>query len=169
MFKRIFPALLLVCTTSLLHAQDGDFCGAITAILRDAPSQFRDVRSPEPDNSEGNVMYKCQIKVPGTFIARFVQAMGLFYEGGIKQARTAEELQPEFEKYKAMLNQCLSEKGYIMREVPNHNKGMEQFKKILFMPDFKSGDTPSPGHAALEINQNKMTGLYTLIVFIYEK
>lgn len=169
MRKRLLLLSFVLLGTWGSYAQSGDLCGAVGAILRDGPNNFRNVRSPEPDKAEGRTLYRSQIKVPGTFISRFISSMGLFYEGGIKQATTPEALQADYMKYQTMLNSCLSAKGYVMREVPKHDKGLEQYKKILFMPDFKSGGTPPPGHVALDIDYNKLTGYYTLLIYIYEK
>lgn len=150
-------------------AQQSDFCSAVSVILKDAVDHFRNVRHPDPENIASGTTYKCTIPVPGVSVARFIAATNLFYEGALKQAKTADELKPEFDKYKEWLNACLSSKGYIMREVPNRNPGLEKYKKVMFMADFSQNGPPAIGHVTLDIDYNKISGLYTILLYIYEK
>ncbi len=161
-------ALSLLCITNT-YAQKTDFCDAVSAILKDGPNEFKNIRHPDAERSGGNgLVYKSNINVPGSIISRFVASMGLFYEGALKQAPTTDLIKPEYNRIIAELNSCLVPKGYVMRSVPNYIKGLESFKKIMFMPDFKA-TTPPVGHVTLEVDYNKDSKQYTLILYIFQK
>ncbi len=159
---------VLTCTSA--QAQISDFCDAVSTILKDGPNQFKNIRHPDPERSGGNgLVYKSNINVPGTIISRFVASMGMFYEGALKQAPTSDLIKPEYDRIIAELNECLIAKGYAMRSAPNYIKGLESFKKIMFMPDFKASATPPYGHVTLEVDFNKESKQYTLILYIFQK
>ena len=168
--KVILAAALSMFALSHTYAQKTEFCDAVSAILKDGPNEFKNIRHPDPERSGGNgLVYKSNINVPGSIISRFVASMGLFYEGALKQAPTPELIKPEYDRIIAELNDCLAPKGYAMRSVPNYIKGLESFKKIMFMPDFKASTTPPVGHVTLEVDFNKDSKQYTLILYIFQK
>ena len=161
--------LFIFCAFTIsTQAQNKDFCDAVNVILRDGKNQFRNVRNPVADKMQGNTMFKSQINVPGTIASRFIVSGSMFYEGALKQAKTPEELADAYTSYRNILNDCLASKGYVMREVQNHNKGLEKYHKTLFMPDFKAGDSAPSGHIAMEMDYNKLSGMCTLTLYIYE-
>lgn len=151
-------------------AQKTDFCTAVSVILKDAPNQFRNVRQPDAERGgSGSTIYKSNINVPGSIISRFISSMGLFYEGALKQAPTTDLLKPDYDRIIEELNTCLTPMGYVKRSVPNYIKGLEGFKKVMFMPDFKASTTPPIGHVTIEVDFNKDSKQYTLILYIFEK
>lgn len=169
MKKLLILCILFVCATQYANAQQSDFCAAVSVILKDAVNHFRNVHHPEPDKINGEAIYKCTIPVPGISVARFIMAKNVFYEGALKQGKIADELKPEFDKYKTWLSACLTGKGYVMREVPNRTPGLEQYKKVMFIADFSQDGPPAAGHVTLDIDYNKISGLYTILLYIYEK
>lgn len=168
MLKRLYSVLIFCVVAVGASAQNKDFCTAVNVILRDAQNSFRNVRNPDPDKIQGSTMYKSQVNVPGTIVSRFMKSGSFFYEGALKQGKTPEELAEEYTRYRNLINSCLAGKGYVMREVPNMNKGLEKYHKTLFMPDFKLGDKRPTGHIAMDMDYNKVSGLCTLTLYIYE-
>ncbi len=168
--KRLIITVAVSLIAVSTYAQKNDFCDAVSAILKDAPNQFRNIRNPNPEKGgQNSITYKSGINIPGTIISRFISSMGFFYEGALKQAKTPEGLKDDYEHYKTILNTCLESKGYKMRLTPNYITGLENYKKVIFMPDFKASATPPIGHVALEVDFNKTSGMYTLIIYIFEK
>ena len=97
--------------------------------------------------------------------------MGLFYESAIVQSGTTEGLKSAYEKYKKMLDGCLSGKGYRPGTTDNFNPGLSDFRKVTFMP-IMSDDPAKPvaqGHVSMEVDFNKNIGVYTLLILIFEK
>ena len=168
MKKSLVFCLLFLGVTGVARAQQSDFCAAVNVILGDAINHFNNVRHPEPDKVSDGI-YKCTIPVPGVSVSRFILGRYFFYEGALKQAKTAEELKPDFNKYKDWLYSCITSKGYIMREAQNRTPGLEQYKKIMFIADFSKNGPPAAGHITLDIDYNKISGLYTILLYIYEK
>lgn len=168
--KQLFiSALFLLGFNSVVMAQD-DFCEAVTTILRDAPKEFRNVRTNLTQTSVGAQVYKCGVNVPGTMSSRFVYTMGNFYEGALAQSKTIAAIKAPYEKYKKMLEECLAPMGLKMKLNDNFYPGLSDYKKVVYLPEFnKSVDIKSlKGHASLEVDYNKNSGLYTLIFYIYQ-
>lgn len=169
--KPLLFCMVLLAVAGNGYAQKSDFCNAVVAILRDAPNEFRNVHAPTPGQSNGNLIYAPSINVPGCTAARFIKAMSFVYQGALKQSAKLEDIKDAYEQYKNQLNTCLEPKGYAMRLTPNFTKGLEDYKKALYMPDFKKAgeETPPAGHVAMEVDYNKDSRLYTLLLFIYAK
>lgn len=164
----LFAASLI---TSFAYCQ-GDFCKAVMAITHDAPNSFRNIKGT-PFKAKG--MWESGIKVPGTIASCFVFTMGLYYEGAFFQTRNKEELKPAYEKYKALLNDCLTAKGYTLTAADNFYPGLGDFKKLIYMieekdepVDPKAKHTLPPAHISMEVEYNKEVGKYTIVMFIFE-
>ena len=121
--------------------------------------------------SGGNATYKCGITVPGTINSRVVIAMGVFYEGALYQSKSTEGLSVQYYRYKKMLEECLSGKGFSTRQIDNFYPGLEEYKKVMFMPTAADGKgyRKGVGHVAMEVDYNKSSKLYTLIFYIFEQ
>ena len=184
MLIKRFALLLLLASIGRFSAygQNDDFCKAVTAIVNDAPFSFRNIKGAP---LKGLGMWECGIKVPGTIASRFVYAMGLCYEGAFFQTQNKEELKGAYEKYKAILQNCLTAKGYTMTAVDNFYPGLGDYKKLIFMleekdepvaPKSKGKPTPKakskhalpPAHFSMEVNYSKEVGKYTIGMFIFE-
>lgn len=163
-------ASFLIFAPSISRAQD-DFCEGVTAILHDAPNQFRNVRGNISETGPNADIFKPSFIVQGTINSRFVATMGLFYEGALCQTKVLKLAAEQYEAYKLKLNDCLTPLGYKMRLHDNFYPGLSQYKKVVFLPDFKDDieDKHLPGHVTMELDYNKSNGAYTLIVYIYNK
>jgi len=168
MFFRIFVALLLFMPT-LCRAQD-DVCEALTAILRDAPNEFRNVRTQLVETGVSLKAYRTGIHVPGTIKERFVKSFGLFYEGALAQSTNTTDLKTKFDLYKKMLDRCLAPMGLKGSNRPLFDPRLKDFQKIVYLPPYdKNSDVTSlKGHVAMEVDYNKANGTYTLELFIFE-
>ena len=152
-----------------LWAQD-DFCDAISVILRDAPNEFRNIRTNLTQTSVGMKIYKSGVIVPGTINSRFVYTMGNFYEGALAQSRDLAVIKVAYDQYKKKLEGCLKPKGLSMKFVDNFTPGLSAYKKVIYMPPVsKNTDLKAQkGHVSMEVDYNKNSGLYTLIFYIYQ-
>ena len=165
-----FFTLIFLAGYNSVEAQSTDFCEAVTAILRDAPNQFRNVHGSLKESNSAASIFKTNIIVPGTINSRFVSSMGLFYEGAIFQTRDKNALRSVYEQYKARLDTCLSAQGFNMRTTNTFYAEIEEFKKVIYMVNFKPDDDIKklPGHVTLEVDYNKERGAYTLSFYIFE-
>ncbi len=156
-----------ISTIHFAYGQSADFCKAVSTIIKDAPNGFRNIKG-KPDQS-GHV-WACGIKVPGTLASRFVESMGLFYEGGFFQTKNKEELKGAYEKYKGILSSCLSAQGYTMTQVDNFYPGMGDYKKVIFMNEQENEPQTSkpPAHITMEVLYSKDLGNYAIVMYIYE-
>jgi len=165
--KRFF--LLLVTVTSFFsfaHGQSDAFCKAVTTIVKDAPNAFRNIKGKADQSGR---IWACGIKVPGTIASRFVDAMGLFYEGGFFQTKNKEELKDAYEKYKTMLNNCLSAYGYTLTQVDNFYPGLADYKKLIFMiEEYEPQGAKPPAHITMEVIHSKELGNYAIVMYIFE-
>ncbi len=150
-------------------AQD-EFCEAVTVIFRDAPNQFRNIRTNITQTSAGVKVYKSGIAVPGTITSRFVYSMGNFYEGALAQSKTIDGIKAAYDNYKKKLEDCLKPQGLNMKFNDNFYPGLAAYKKVVYLPPYNKNIDPKSlkGHVALEVDFNKNSGLYTLIFYIYE-
>ena len=171
MLNRRFFLFVILSGFSFYYAsgQSGDFCKAVTTIVNDAPNSFRNIRGKAINGG----MWECGIKVPGTIASRFVNSMGLFYEGAFFQGRTPDELKTAYEKYKGILKDCLLGHGYVLSETENFYPGLAAYKKLIFMLEEK--DDPAiikplnpPAHVSMEVTYSKEVGKYTLVMYIFE-
>ncbi len=165
--------LILVVATSasaMVYGQSDEFCRAVSAITRDAPNQFRNVRGNALNAGLNAFIWASSIKVPGTINSRFVGSSGLFYEGALFQSKNKDEVAPAYDKYKSMLNECLSAKGYKMANHPNFYQGMTAYKKLVFMQEIDPGtkQVSPPPHITMEVTYNKDMSLYTIVFYIFE-
>lgn len=169
MFARVILVFLIFTSSGLCNAQTGDVCGAIMAITRDAPAKFKNIRGKMQQTNPGTTIWESGIKVPGSIGSRFVLSMGLFYECAFFQSKNKSELEPAYENYKTLLNNCLLHEGYTLSLQPNFYPGLERYKKLVFMTEkVAPGMEGAPAHIALEATYSKTTGLYTLVMFIFE-
>jgi hypothetical protein len=164
-----FVALFAVKPIAALAQQD-DFCDAITTIVKDAPNKFRNIRGKMIGSNANATMWATGIKVPGTIGDRFVESMGLFYEGVFFQTKKKDELGPGYKKVKAMFTECLTGKGYTMSAQPNFTPGMEEYKKLVFLPAIGKDAKPksAPPHFTMEVIYSKELKQYTIVMYIFE-
>ncbi|MCD6013395.1 MAG: hypothetical protein K0Q79_3257 [Flavipsychrobacter sp.] len=150
--------------------QEGDVCNAIITITQDAPNKFRNIKGKMLESNATATMWASGIKVPGSIGHRFVQSMGLFYECAFFQTKNKQELEPVYEQYKTVLNNCLLHEGYTLSLHPNFNAGIANYKKLVFMTEAKNDANPAgpPPHITLEVTYSKITGYYTIVMFIFE-
>ena len=171
MFNKLILATVffLAAFVQVGRAQE-DFCEAVTAILRDAPNKFKNVRANLTQTSHGSEAYKSSIMVPGTITSRFVYSMGCFYEGALNQSKNLDHMKAAYDKYKGLLEKCLTPLGLNMRLNENFYPGLSEYKKVVFLPAYsKNTDFRKlKGHISMEVDFSKETGLYTLIFYIYE-
>jgi hypothetical protein len=167
---RLLGTVFSLLLVSMVRAQD-DRCEAIKAILRDAPNEFRNVRTNLTESGYAMRAYKSGIHVPGTINERFVAAYGMFYEGAIVQTNTIDSIRPHYEALKQALAGCLAEAGFSASERTGFDPEVKMFPKVAFLPKFdKNTDYKAlKGHVAMEVDYNKMSKRYTLELFIYHK
>ena len=167
--RLLLTFVLFLFPAALMAQGDDDFCEAVSVILRDAPNQFRNVRTNITQTSVGAATYKSGINVPGTLNSRFVSSMGVFYEGALCQSTDISVIKTAYEKYKIKLNDCLAGKGFKMSLLENLTPGLADYKKVSYLPAFdKDTDLRTlKGHVTMEVDYRKETGLYTLIFYIY--
>jgi hypothetical protein len=168
--KRIlfFIIASVVSTSAFAQARDS-FCTALHDVIADAPHQFILTKGAEMDANETAIKWDCNIPVPGVLSARVVSAMGLFYEGALCQTTSIDEVKKVYDKYKMALTVCLVGDGYKLTTSDNFNKGLEDFRKLIYMlPATDSTQTPPP-HVSMEVDYYKPTGVYTVILYVWEK
>ena len=169
MFLRVTIIFILFISATLCKAQTDDVCGAIMAITQDAPAKFKNIRGKVLQTNPGTTIWQSGIKVPGSIGSRFVMSMGLFYECAFFQSKNKADLEPVYEKYKILLNNCLLHEGYTLSLQPNFYPGIENYKKLVFMTDKVDPKSDgAPAHITMEATYSKTTGLYTLVMFIFE-
>jgi hypothetical protein len=176
--KALLFILVIGCCYAHCYSQQGDFCNAITTIIRDAPNRFRNIRGKLIEANASTTLWESGVTVPGTIGSRFVYAMGLFYEGAFFQSKNKDELKAAYDKYKGILNDCLAPQGYIMTQNDNLYHGLSDYKKVVFMLDEKDEITQDvkdktkplspPAHITMEANYSKDVDKYTIVMYIFE-
>jgi hypothetical protein len=170
-FKKICLLLLFIgAGWQMVYSQQGDFCNAVTAIMRDAPNKFRNIRGKTIDANYRATIWAPGIIVPGTISSRFVASMGLFYEGAFIQTVNKDDLRSVYDKYKGLLNSCLAPQGYTLSYSDNFYPGLRDYKKVAFMPELKEDvkTTAIPPHITMEATYSKEVGKYTIVMYIFE-
>ncbi|MBC7554025.1 MAG: hypothetical protein H7257_08600, partial [Taibaiella sp.] len=127
----ILISILFIAFINNAHAQD-DFCEAVSVILKDAPNQFKNVRTNLVQTSVNLKVYKTGVKVPGTINSRFVDSRGLFYEGALYQSKDLSSMRAYYDKYKKLLEDCLAPKGLKMKFNENFYPGLSEYKKVVY-------------------------------------
>jgi hypothetical protein len=169
-FRSICLLFVFSVSVQATFGQQEDFCRAVTAIMRDAPDKFRNIRGNVTESNYAATMWATGIHVPGTIGSRFVSSAGLFYEGAFLQTTSKNELKPIYDKYKALLADCLTPKGYTVSLSDNFYAGLGDYKKVAFMPELKDSTTITdlPSHVTMEVTYNKDVGKYTVVMYIFE-
>ncbi len=165
----IFFLIGIAAWTETMGQQD-DFCDAVSAIMRDAPNKFKNIRGKLQQANSTATLWDCGIKIPGTIKSRFVASMGLFYEGAFIQPKNKDDIQSVYDTYKGLLNKCLGAQGYKQSTQKNFYPGLDQYKKLVFMLDASEDDKSEhpPAHAALEATYSKDLGIYTVVMYIFD-
>lgn len=165
-----FVVLFSLLSSTEATAQDNDFCDAVTTIIKDAPNKFRNIRGNQKAFNASATVWECGIKVPETIGSRFVSSMGLFYEGAFFQSKSKEGLKSTYLKCIGQLDSCLAPLQYKMSMQPNFYPGMDEYRKVVFMPqvDSVSASEKAPPHVTLEATYNKDIKLYTVVMYIFE-
>lgn len=164
----LFIIVSIITTSSYAQARDS-FCVALHDVLADAAHQFILTKGPTTDVNETAVKWDCNIPIPGVISARVVSAMGLFYEGALCQAKSIDDVRVVYNKYKVALDNCMLGDGYKLTMVDNYNKGLEDFKKLIYMLPATDADVNPPPHVSLEVDYYKPSGIYTVILYVWEK
>lgn len=171
MFSKASLILFIIVTCYVnTYGQGDDFCNAITTIVRDAPNKFRNIKGKITESNANATMWACGITVPGTIGSRFVSSMGLFYEGVFFQTRNKDGLKASYDKYLAVMSNCLVPAGYKLSMQDNFSTGMESYKKAVFLP-LSDGETKPgipKGHFAMETIYSKEMNQYTIVMYIFE-
>ena len=159
---------LVLLGVNEVYAQKEEVCEAVTTILHDAPNKFRNIRGKQLETFSAT-LWECGIKVPGTINSRIVEAMGLYYEGALLQTGDVAQVRPLYGQYKKWLQECLVPQHYKMSLQENVYKGLEEYRKVVFLPNADEAGAPAAmsGHVALEVIFSKETGKYTLVLFVY--
>ena len=169
--KRFFLFLLIagLCYNKV-YSQQGDFCDAVTTILRDAPNKFSNIKGKQIESNMNAIIWECGIKVPGTIGSRFVVSMGSFYEGAFFQTKNKDEIKAYYDKYKGLLSACLAPQGYVLSLSDNFYPGLGNYKKIVLMQELKEDikANSAPAHVTMEAMYNKDAKNYTLVMYIFE-
>lgn len=168
--QSLFVLFFALCFSPSYAQGEKDFCDAVTAILRDAPNRFRNIRGKVTDGNISAEVWESGIKVPGTIASRFVASHGMFYEGALYQTKKIQELQPVYYKYKKMMDNCMLPKGMTLSTSDNFYTGLEAYKKCAYLPP-TTGEPKledMPGHVALLVDYRKDNGTYTIELYIYE-
>jgi len=162
-------AFASICTANA-GAQEASFCEAVTAIMNDAPNDFKNIKGRMMESNINANMWASTIKVPGSVGYRIVQSMGLFYETAFIQTTNKDDLKPVYERYKKLLNECLALLGYKISYQENYIAGLSEFRKVVFMKDLKEGlkATELPPHATMEATYNKDIGKFTIVMFLFQ-
>lgn len=173
LYMRRYSVLLFVLFVSLKPEQllaQADFCEAVTAIYRDAPNEFRNVRTQLIESGPGMEIYRSGVPVPGTTSSRFVNSRGRFFEAAVFQTDSIGKLAPYYEKYKDLLKTCAEANGLHMNTHENFYPGLANYRKVVYLPEYdgKTDMKKLPGHFTLEVDYNKLSGLYTIIFYIFE-
>jgi len=170
--KKVFYCLLFLGLGYInTYGQSGDFCNALSVIMRDAPNKFRNIRGKLVDANANATIWACGIQVPGTLKARFVASMGLFYEGAFLQTQNKDDIKAIYQKYSSLLDTCLLSQGYSKSLNENYYPGLADYRKVVYMLDAPDETMPAkvpPAHVTLEVTYNKDIGLYTVVLYIYE-
>ena len=166
--KKALLFLLIVLPFSRnARGQQGDFCNAVSTILRDAPNKFRNIKGKLQEANANATMWASGVQVPGTIGSRFVFSMGLFYEGALLQTKNKADLKAVYDKYRGLLNDCLAPQGYKVTLSNNFYSGLAEYKKVVFMLDAKDEPKP-PAHVTMEATYNKDVDKYTVVMYIFE-
>lgn len=170
MFKRGLFLTFLTISAFYTHAQQSDFCEAVTTIINDAPEKFRNIRGKTTTANARVGTWECGVKVPGTIASRFVLSGGLFYEGALFQSKSTAGLKDAYDKFKGQLADCLKPMGYAVSYQENFTPGLKDFRKVVYMREVAADASAHtlPAHVTVEVTYNKQVGLYTLVMFIFE-
>ena len=166
---RIALVLLLIIAPFICIAQN-DCCEAVLAILRDAPNEFRNVRTNLLQTDLSYKAYRSGIHVPGAIQERFVASRGLFYEGAMAQSLNPESMRGKYDSLVNALDSCLKPLHFNRSNQPLFDPRLKNYKKIAFLPAY-TADTDIrklKGHIAVEIDYNKSNGAFTIELFIYQ-
>lgn len=154
-----------------MEGQSTDFCHAVNTIMSDGCNKFRNVKGNLLNANENATTWACGIKVPGTINSRFVASMGLFYEGALLQTSNKEALNSVYDTYKVLLDTCLLSQGYTCSVNENYYPGLSDFKKLVYIyeqPDSSRLLKPQ-SHVTLEVASNKNMGIYTIVMYIFDR
>lgn len=165
----ILIILLTSCCGSRVWAQPENFCKTLDTLVADAANKFTLARDSMVYANYEGLAWLSKIKLPGVVAARIISVQGLYYEGALFQTKKPEEMQAAYNRYKDLVSSCLAPKGFEVSYGPNFAKGLEDYRKIVYMPGLKEDDNPSspPPHVALEVGYYKTDGTYTLILYVY--
>lgn len=168
--KTILLASLVASIFTHAHAQNPDFCEGVVAVMNDAPNGFKNIKGRMLESNMNATMWKSTLQIPGTVGYRIVQSMGLFYEAGLLQTTSKDNLQPVYDKYKKLLNDCLSPLGYNLSTQDNFTAGISDFKKLVFMKEVNEGANTAnlPSHVTMEVTYSSQVGKFTIVLFIFQ-
>jgi hypothetical protein len=163
-----FVLVAMVINTSV-YAQADVFCTVLHTLIADAANKFIMTKGATIDANEDAIKWECNTAVPGVRSARVVSFMGLFYEGALYQTKSADSLQQVYNKYKQELSICLVGDQYKLTAADNFNKGLEQYKKLIFIrPATDTTLAGMPPHVSMEVDYSKPDSTYTVLLFVWE-
>jgi hypothetical protein len=168
--KTILLLSILASIFTHTYAQNPDFCEGVIVVLNDAPNGFKNIKGRMLESNMNATMWKSTVQIPGTVGYRIVQSMGLFYEAGLLQTTSKDDLRPVYEKYKKLLNDCLSPLGYILSTQDNFTAGISDFKKLVFIKEVNETTTTAdlPSHVTMEVTYSSQVGKFTIVLFIFQ-
>jgi hypothetical protein len=99
----------------------------------------------------------------------FTVPVALTEQPALFQTKNKEEVKAAYDKYSGQLKSCFSQ-GYKIYHQDNFYPGMEDFKKVAFMPLAQADNKPGlpPPHITMEATFNKTVGYYTIVMYIFE-
>lgn len=167
MWKKIIFAFVIMIAAVNAQAQQMDFCNAVDSVIAAAKSKFVHVKGQEISNSNFGISWESRVQIPGNIRSRIVSSMGTFYEGALYQTKDKETIGEYYDRYEALLDSCLVPQGYKLSKAENFNKGIEHYKKLVYMNMGEDAAVPPP-HVSMEVDFYKPTGIYTMVLYVWE-
>jgi hypothetical protein len=165
---KVFSVVFLLTIPAYTNAQPKELCNGIDALVKDAPGGFKSVKDTIIRINERGITWACKVHIPGIMAGRIVSIMGLRYEGALFQSKDLATVQLAYGQYKTELNGCLLDKGYQLSYGDNFYKGLETLKKLVYILPTKDDAIAPPPHVSVETDFAKQSGVYTIILYVWQ-
>jgi len=176
--KQICITILFVLFTFSVVAQDGkvmitpiydegyveqNLCGSLVNLASDAVKGFTKAKGKEVETIGNVTMWTSNVGLPGVITSSLLFSGVWQYEGVIAQNTSADDLSAVYKRYRTLLRNCLSDKGYDEVATKNTADGLEQYPELIYK---KPSGAAAP--VSLKIDKASTTGIYVLTLNVWQ-
>ena len=150
--------------TQVHLAPSGDnFCELLMQLVSDASSGFSRAKGKQIETDANTEIWSANMGLPGAKTSSLIFTTLWQYEGVVYQGPSVDDIRVYYDKYKKLLDACLSSTGYDANSEKNMEPKLEKYPQQAYYKPSGEG-----ARITMKADNADNTGTYTLTVNVFQ-